>query len=90
MKWKNILDNWYKGNNLPNYNRKIKNPYLWKTSYINSDEDSLFKQEFIENMFLDTHQDFSDYKTYINKSKNNNVVSFPNLSRDTISCSSTR
>ena len=45
MKWKNVLDNWYSGNNLPNYSKKIKNPYLWKTTYINKDESSLFKQE---------------------------------------------
>lgn len=84
MRWKNVLEDWYNGRNLPDYNKKIKIPYLWKTSYISNDFLSLFKQEFIENKFLDTYQNFTDYKTYINKSKNNNVVSFPNLSRDTI------
>ena len=84
MKWKNVLNNWYNGINLPNYSKKIKNPYLWKTSYINKDESSLFKQEFIEDIFLDKDQNFIDFKTYINKSKNNNVVSFLNLSGDTM------
>ena len=84
MKWKNVLNNWYNGIKLPNYSKKIKNPYLWKTSYINKDESSLFKQEFIEDIFLDKDQNFNDFKTYINKSKNNNVVSFLNLSGDTM------
>ena len=79
----NVLNNWYNGIKLPNYS-KIKNPYLWKTSYINKDESSLFKQEFIEDIFLDKDQNFNDFKTYINKSKNNNVVSFLNLSGDTM------
>ena len=84
MKWKNVLDNWYNGKNLPSYRKKIKNPYLWKTSHIDKDESSLFEEEFIEDIFLDKDQDFNDFKTYINKSKNNNVVSFLNLSGDTI------
>ena len=50
----------------------------------NKDESSLFKQEFIEDIFLDKDQNFIDLKTYINKSKNNNVVSFLNLSGDTM------
>ena len=57
--------------------------HIYGKQVIDKDESSLFEEEFIEDIFLDKDQDFNDFKTYINKSKNNNVV-FLNLSGDTI------
>ncbi len=84
MKWKTILDNWYKGKNLPDYPKKIKKPYIWRTSKISQNENSIFKQEFIEHDFLDTEQNYDDFLDYIQKSKNKYTVYFNNLSKDTI------
>ena len=43
------------------YPKKIKQPYIWRTSKISQNENSIFKQEFIVNDFLDTEQNYDDF-----------------------------
>lgn len=83
MKWKVVLDTWSKNGTLI-YPDKIKQPFIWKSSKISSDENTPFKEEFIAEPRLNVEQNYSAFSQYINKSKNKNVIDFANLSGDTI------
>ena len=82
MQWKDILNNW-KNNKPLKYPKNINTPFLWRTSVINNME-SNFIQEFTECKYLDVQQDYTAYESYIKKTKNKYVTSFPNLSGDAI------
>ena len=87
INWKSILDSMQKGNLLINKeNVKDKNiPFLWRTSSINKQESTLFKQSFTPCKKLPLKQDYTSFKKHISKAKKNeNVIAFPNLSGDTI------
>ena len=79
MKWKTKLSNWKKGLTLT-YPKKLKFPFIWRTSVNNTP----FKQEFIIEPYLSPIQDYSAFQEYIKKSKNKYVISFWNLSGDAI------
>jgi len=82
MKWKTKLSNWKKGGVLT-YPKKLKYPFIWLTS-VNKDGKTPYKQEFVKETCLSPKQDYSAFQEYIKKSKNKYVLSFWNLSGDTI------
>ena len=82
MKWKDILEKWYK--EPLKYPDNIKNSFFWETKPI-TNEKSIFKQKFIQNEYLNNlKQNYSPFQNEINKSKNKYVTSFYNLSGDTL------
>ena len=82
MKWSQILNDWENGNYFM-YPQNITQKFQWNTSVIKN-QNSDFKEDFQENPDLPLFQDMTSYKQYINNSNNKYVVSFPNLSGDTI------
>ena len=87
MLWKQVLQNWDDGN-YPKLPENINKPFLWRTSAINKDESTIFKEEFnIDKRLFNKKQ---DYKLFLNppssllKKKNDNVISTTNISGDTI------
>lgn len=54
---------------------------MWNT---NNSSKEIFEEEYLECPTLPTYQDYSQFQKYIEKSKNKHVVSFHNLSKDTI------
>ena len=82
MKWLQILNDWENGKYFT-YPQNITQKFQWNTSVIKN-QNSDFKEDFQENLELPLSQDMSSYKKYIDNSNNKYVVSFPNLSNDTI------
>ena len=82
MKWLQILNDWENGKYFT-YPKNITQKFQWNTSVFKN-QNSDFKEDFQENPELPLSQDMSSYKKYIDNSKNKYVVSFPNLSNDTI------
>ena len=83
MEWNTTLNNWK--NNIPlTYPKKIKKPFIWRTSVFKYDGNTKFKQEFINCTELDLKENYFDFQKYINLSPNKYVTSFFNLSKDTI------
>jgi len=83
MLWKDKLNEWKSGIPL-SYPKNIKDRFFYETSVITKNMDSKYKENFIINNSLPDIQDYSSYQTYIIKSKNKYVISFPNLSGDSI------
>ena len=82
--WRTVIDSMEKGNLLIS-SKDIKHkklPFLWRTSVINRNESSIFKQSFTPCKELPVKQNYSAFKKYFKGNKS--VVSFPNLSGDTI------
>jgi len=63
-------------------NKKI--PFMWRTSMINNKETTKFCQSFIPNRSLPSKQDYSPFNEYISKNLHKDVISFPNLTKDTL------
>jgi hypothetical protein len=83
MLWSDVLNNWEKGIPLK-YPKTVKGRFLWNTSVLKNDGKVPFKQTFRKNNDLPETQNKKDFQEYIKKSENKYVVSFPNLSKDTM------
>ena len=83
MLWKDKLNEWKYGIPL-SYPKNIKNNFFYETNVITKNMDSEYKENYIINNSLPCEQDYSSYQTYITNSKNKYVLSFPNLSGDSI------
>ena len=82
MKWGTKLKHWSTGK-LFTYPKKLKGKFMWRTNLL-SGEKKGFDHEFIEYKGLPEEQDYTSFKSYINNSKNKYVVSFNNLSGNTL------
>jgi hypothetical protein len=83
MLWSDVLTNWEKGIPLK-YPKTVKGRFLWNTSVLKNDGKTPFKQTFRKNNDLPETQNKKDFQEHIKKSHNKYVVSFPNLSKDTM------
>lgn len=83
MKWIDILEKWTNGEFFK-YPNSIKNKFLWNTSIIKNNGDCKFEQRFKVDTSLPSQEDYTSFQKFINKSKNKSVLSFNNLSGDTI------
>ena len=84
-KWKDVIHGWKEGKTLQYHTQITKSNFFWETSPIIT-LDSLFQQKFVDaNKLLDDKkQNFTPFKKYIHESTNKYVVSFLNLSGDTL------
>lgn len=83
MLWKDVLNNWENGKVL-SYPQSIKDRFLWNTSVLKNNGNVKFSQSFKEDTTLPSTQNGDSFKDYFYKSQNKWVVSFPNLSGDTM------
>ena len=83
MLWSDVLNNWEKGIPLK-YPKTVKGRFLWNTSVLKNYGKVPFKQTFRKNNDLPETQNKKDFQEHIKKSENKYVVSFPNLSKDTM------
>ena len=83
MKWKDKLLEWKNGI-IPKH-PNLKKSFFWETSVITKNQDTEYKEKFIEND--DLHKMKQNYKSFskkINQSKNKDVLSFFNLSKTSL------
>ena len=80
QKWKEKLKEWATGKP-QRYPIHITQPFMWNT---NNTINTLYREEYLECQSLPIHQDYTDFKKFINNSTNKDVVSFQSLSKDTI------
>jgi len=84
MKWIDKINNWNKGKVL-NYPKKIKSRFFYETFVCDKNMNNEYKEVFIESNELDKlNEDYSPYNKYIQSSNNKYVISFYNLSGDTL------
>jgi len=83
MLWSNVLTNWENGITLK-YPKNVKGKFQWNTSVLKNDGKVIYKQSFRTNNNLSETQNTKDFEEHIKKSKNKYVISFENLSKDTI------
>lgn len=83
-RWNQVLEEWENGN-YPKLPSNIKKPFLWRTSVINNKINKKYKEEFLEDIRLESHtrQDLLTYKEHFKKN-NKYAIAFPNLSKDTM------
>ena len=83
MQWIDVLTNWENG--IPmKYPKNIKGKFQWNTSVLKEGGEIEYKETFRINNNLAQTQNSTDFQEYIKNSKNKYVVSFPNLSKDTL------
>jgi hypothetical protein len=83
MLWREVLSNWENG--IPmKYPKKVKGKFQWNTSVLKNNGNVEYKQVFRTNTKLPFAQNKKDFQEQINKSQNKYVISFPNLSKDTM------
>jgi len=75
MLWSDVLTNWENGITLK-YPKNVKGKFQWNTSVLKNDGNVAFKQTFRTNK--------KNFEEHIKISQNKYVVSFPNLSKDTM------
>lgn len=88
MKWTTVLDNWEKGH-YPHLPKSVQNPFIWRTSCLDSQEKNDFHQEFVPEPFLkkNNYPDPTDFRQHLDSKKNEKqqyAISFNNLSGDTL------
>ncbi len=83
MLWNEVLNNWEKGIILK-YPKQLKGPFLWNTSVLKNNGNVEYKQSFRTNNDLPKMQNKSAFMEYIKNCKNEYVVAFPNLNKDTM------
>jgi hypothetical protein len=84
MRWRDKINDWTNFNILK-YPKNIESRFFFETSFCNKDMDNEYEEIFIENNSLNNmYQDYTNFLEYIKSSKNKYVVSFPNLSGDSI------
>ncbi len=86
MKWKDVLNYWKKGefHTYPKRYEGTKNKFLWNTSVLKNNGNTIFKEKYKINKELPVRQNYKAFKEHIQKSKHKYVTSFPNLNGDTI------
>jgi hypothetical protein len=84
MKWNKVLDKWKYGT--PLLSKNINKPFIWRSSAINKDENTNYKDEFIINTYLTSNtQDYSPFTNQFNKYPHaKHTISFMNLSNDSL------
>ena len=82
MLWSDVLTNWENGIALK-YPKNVKGKFQWNTSVLKNDGNIAYKQTFRTNYKLPQIQNKKDFQEHLN-SQNKYVVSFPNLSNDTM------
>jgi hypothetical protein len=83
MLWLEVLTNWKNGIPLK-YPKNVKGRFQWNTSVLKNDGKVFYKQTFRTNDKLPQKQNKKDFQEHFNNSQNKYVVSFPNLSKDTM------
>lgn len=88
MKWETVLSKWLKGE-YPRLSSSIHEPFIWRTSCLDTQEKNNFEQEFvIEPLLLENNQpNPTDFRKHLDSKKNkkqHHVISFKNLSGDTL------
>lgn len=85
--WSYVLNQWENGS-YPIIPKNINNPFIWRTSVINSKKDLPYKEEFIENNNLISNKhDLDTYNSYFKQKKNKNkkyAINFNNFFGDTM------
>ena len=82
MKWKEKIKKWLEGD-YQKYPSSINQSFFYETSPITRTMNSKYEDKYIENKYLSKmEEDNSPFKKEIMKSKNKNVTSFFNLSKD--------
>ena len=89
MLWRDVLDQWDKGEGPvypKNYNtaKNRDTGFLWNTSVIKSNGESVYKEKYKLCKELPQEQNFSPFKKHMYTSTNKYAVSFPNLSMDAL------
>lgn len=82
MYWETKLNNWKNGK-YEKYDKKINYLYMWKTSAIEKDKKSVFKELYARNDFLPKSQNYTPFLDKLRASKNKYVTSFWSPSGDT-------
>jgi hypothetical protein len=84
--WKSVLDYMANGNILISKHdiKSRQMPFLWRCSVINKSESSIFSQTLTACGKLPTKQNYKTYQGYFDQSHKKSVVSFLNLSGDTV------
>ena len=83
MSWNSVLDSWANGDYFV-YPKRLKKKFQWNTSVLKNDGNCVFAEKYKVNNELPLRQNSKSFKEYIVKSKNNNVTSFMNPSKDTL------
>lgn len=82
--WKEILYNWKKGNIL-SYPKTLNVRFFFETSPCDENFINYYEEKFIPDPRLESlKQDYLTFESYIRKSKNRYVTSFPNLKGDSL------
>ncbi len=84
MNWQNKLDQWTNGKTL-SYPNNISKRFFYETIVCSNPNTDVFEERFIESDELENigNQDYSSFVDQFNKSSNQYVTSFYNLSGDT-------
>jgi hypothetical protein len=83
MLWSDVLSNWEKGVTLK-YPKNVKGRFQWNTSVLKNNGKVPYKKTFRTNNKLPQTQNIKAFEEHIKNSQNKYVVSFPNLSKDTM------
>lgn len=87
MLWKDKIKEWKQGI-YQKYPKNIKTSFFYETYVCDKDMNNKYEDIFIENSTLQSvsekGQDYRAFTEYIDSSNNKYVVSFPNLSGDSI------
>ena len=83
MLWSDVLTHWENGIILK-YPKQLKGKFQWNTSVLKNNGKVEYKQTIRTNYKLPTTQNKKDFEEHIKKSDDKYVVSFPNLSKDTM------
>lgn len=83
MLWKEVLVDWENGIPLK-YPKQVKGRFQWNTSVLKPGGETEFKQVFRTNDELPSVQNKKEFADHFLKSKNEHVIFFPNLSKDTM------
>ena len=83
MFWSDVLTNWENGVVLK-YPKNVKGRFQWNTSVLKNDGKVPYYQRFRTNHKLSESQNKKDFEEHFKSSQNKYVVSFPNLSKDTM------
>ena len=81
MKWKTVLNNWESGFY---FHEDCPNRFLWNTSVLKNNANSIFKQKIKTCRDLPTSQDCIAFNRHIKNSRDKYVTSFPNISGDAL------
>lgn len=83
MLWSDVLTDWENGGVLK-YPKNVKGKFQWNTSVLKNDGKVAFLQTFRTNNKLAQTQNKKDFQEHFKNSQDKYVVSFPNLSKDTM------